>query len=119
MTSFTPGVQQAMQLANVAQCNTSHGESCVNHGPGHAMRALQKCVSAATPSKWRDGIVGTVSVDGWIALDLLDTDERVWVWNHADLTAVVTLGQPVALHAHYHALAVGHERINVLVAPSV
>lgn len=116
MTSLKPGVQHSMKLINATQCNSAHGESCVDHGPGHAMRTLHERVSAATPSKWRDGIVSTVSADGWIALEMLETDERVWVWNHVDRTASVTVGQPVALHAIYHALAFGRERINVLVA---
>lgn len=110
MKNLTPGVQDVMQCARAA------GESCLNHGAGHAMHALQERVTSATPSKWRDGFISHVSAGGWIGVELLETGETAWLWNHADLTASVTVGQPVAVHALYHALAVGRERINVLVA---
>jgi hypothetical protein len=99
------------------QCDNAPGESCLHRAAGHAMHALQERVTAATPGKWRDGLVSHVSAGGWIGIDLLDTVETEWVWNHADLTASVGVGQPVAVHAVHHALAVGRDRINVLVAP--
>ena len=111
MKNLTPGVRSVMQ------CDNAPGESCLHRGAGHAMHALQERVTAATPGKWRDGLVSHVSAGGWIGIDLLDTGETEWVWNHADLTASVSVGQPVAVHAVYHALAVGRDRINVLVAP--
>lgn len=110
MTNLTPGV------TGVMQCDSTSGEPCLHHGAGHTMHALQERVTSATPSKWRDGLVSHVSAGGWIGIDLLDTGETEWVWNHADLTASIPVGAPVALHAVYHALAVGPERINVLVA---
>jgi hypothetical protein len=111
MTNLTPGVQQVMR------CSTAAGEACTQHGAGHALLPLQERVTAATPSKWLDGIVTSVSADGWLGVDLLEGTETVWLWHHADLTASARPGQPVAVHALYHALAVGRERHNVLVAP--
>ncbi|GAA3890561.1 hypothetical protein GCM10022381_35570 [Leifsonia kafniensis] len=135
MTNLTPGVRQVMQ------CNSSAGESCLSHGAGHAGNDLQNRVTAATPSKWRDGFVSHLGTGGWIGVELLgrfdatDVDatdahttdahapdagapsiETLWLWNHADLRATLTLGEPVAVHALYHALAVGSERFNVVVA---
>jgi len=110
MTYLTPGVTDVMA------CVSADGEACQARGAGHALHALQGRVTAATPGKWRDGLISHVSSGGWISVDLLDTGETAWLWNHADLTAAVTPGQPVAVHALYHALAVGRERINVLVA---
>jgi hypothetical protein len=109
MTNLTPGVHEVMQ------CERAPGDSCLSRSAGHAMHALQERVTSATPSRWRDGIVSHVTAGGWIGIDLLETGETVWVWNHADRTASVAAGQPVALHALYHALAIGQERINVLV----
>jgi hypothetical protein len=127
MTNLTPEVaaqmllNNAVLLKNAAQCEHGHGEPCASRAPGHSLSALQERVASATPSKWRDGLVGQVSTGGWIRIDLVEPNqagqnEAVWVWSHADLTASVTLGLPVAVHALYHALAVGRERFNVLVA---
>jgi len=131
MTNLTPGVRQVMQ------CENSTGESCLSHGAGHAGNDLQNRVTAATPSKWRDGFISHLGTGGWIGVELLGnsdtaqatevqaakaptaeapTPETLWVWNHADLRSTLALGEPVAVHALYHALAVGSERINVLVA---
>jgi hypothetical protein len=113
MTHLTPGVRNAMQ------CDTRPGQHCDGHGAGHAMLALQERVTAATPGKWRDAVVHSVSADGWIALDMLDTDDTVWTWHHAALDSVLGVGTPVALHGIYHTLAIGRQRVNVLVAQPV
>lgn len=108
MSSVKPGVQDVMR------CHT-RGEGCSHTGAGHSLSPLQRRVAAATPSKWRDALVVTVASGGWIALELLETAETVWAWNHGELAASVTVGSPVALHAVYHTLAIGSERVNVLV----
>ncbi|MEO6309549.1 MAG: hypothetical protein ABIO33_02555 [Leifsonia sp.] len=115
MTNVTPGVRQIMQ------CDSGAGDPCLSHGAGHAGNALQNRVTAATPSKWRDGFIRRLGTGGWIGVELLDgadaqNVETLWLWNHADLRSTLTLGEPVAVHALYHALAVGSERFNVLVA---
>jgi hypothetical protein len=83
------------------------------------MLPLQQRVTAATPSKWRDGIVRSVSSNGWIAIDLIVAAETVWVWNHVDRSQSLRVAEPVAVHALYHALAIGEERVNVLIAEPV
>ncbi|HEV7951227.1 MAG TPA: hypothetical protein VGP24_15805 [Glaciihabitans sp.] len=109
MTNLTPGVQNAMH------CDSVDG-LCTGSGAGHGLLALQARVTAATPSKWRDGIVRSAAADGWVSIAPLDSDELVWVWHHRDLSDALLPGSPVALHSLYHALAIGSERINVLVA---
>ena len=79
---------------------------------------IQQRVSAATPSKWRDAIVTAVTHTGWVAITTLDDHATVWVWNHADLGSSASVGDPVALHGVYHVLAIGAERVNVLLAPA-
>ncbi|PRY68994.1 hypothetical protein B0I08_103200 [Glaciihabitans tibetensis] len=115
MTNLTPGVR------NVMHCDAFPGETCLGHGAGHELLPLQERVIAATPSKWRDGLVQSVSAEGWIAVDLLDapldgSTATVWAWNHTDRVATLPIGSPVAVHAVYHALAIGPERVNVLIA---
>ena len=107
------------------QCESSASDSCLSHGAGHAGNDLQNRVTAATPSKWRDGFVSHLGTDGWIGVELFGaslesgTDEQsvatLWLWNHRDLSSALSIGEPVAVHALYHALAVGSERFNVVV----
>lgn len=107
------------QVAGPMACASSAGIECSQHGPGHALPAIQARVVAATPSKWRDGVVSHRGSDGWLGVDLLGTGETAWVWHHGDVTASAPIGEPVALHSLYNTLALGRERINVLVASPV
>ena len=109
--------QQHPALRKAPRPECSQGHTCSGSAPGHALPLIQQRVSAATPSKWRDAIVTAVTHTGWIAITTLDDHTRVWVWNHADLGAVASVGDPVALHDVYHVLAIGAERVNVLLAP--
>ncbi|QHO71244.1 hypothetical protein BHD05_14850 [Marisediminicola antarctica] len=102
-------------------CASTDGAACSAHGAGHALSAIHSRLASATPSKWRDGVAGVTTIDGWIPIELLETDaavdHTVWVWNHnLDLVAP---GEPVALHSVYTALAVGQARFNVLIAASL
>ncbi|MET0989615.1 MAG: hypothetical protein ABWY54_03115 [Glaciihabitans sp.] len=111
MTNLTPGVR------NVMQCDGLPTGACHNHGAGHELLTLQARVIAATPSKWRDGIVQQVTADGWVAISLVDdTASTAWVWNHTNRVETLPVGTPVAVHSVYHALAIGREHVNVLVA---
>ncbi|RLQ84299.1 hypothetical protein D9V28_08835 [Mycetocola zhadangensis] len=92
---------------------------CDKTSPGHGVRPLQVRVAAATPSKWRDGVVTHLPASGWIGIGLMESDRTIWVWNHADLSSEVTLGTPVAVHALYDMLALGSDRVHVLVAPAL
>lgn len=114
MTNLTPGVRNVMLCQSDSDLGTA--SACTHGGAGHATLAIQERVTAATPSKWRDGIVRDVSTGGWIAIDLIESGETEWVWNHADRTKSLPVGQPVSLHALYHVLALGDEHVNVLVA---
>jgi hypothetical protein len=110
MNNFHLGVNQTMLCSGV---------DCAKTAPGHALRPLQFRVAAATPGKWRDAVVSSASGDGWIGIVLVESGNTVWLWNHGDLTNEVEAGTPVALHALYDTLAIGAQRVNVLVAPSV
>jgi hypothetical protein len=111
MSSLKPGVEQVMQ------CSPVPGGSCDKTGPGHSIGPLQARIAAATPSKWQDGIVSSVS-GGWIGVTFVGSGETAWVWTH-DIPAGLTHGQPVALHSLYSTLAFGSERLSVLVAAAV
>lgn len=94
---------------------------------------MQLLASGATPSKWRDAFVAQIDADGWIAIELFraQTDapdaaapnafdaasNTVWLWSHA--APQLELGTPVALHALYNTLAVGSQRISVVIAGAV
>ncbi|MET0725320.1 MAG: hypothetical protein ABWY36_03145 [Leifsonia sp.] len=110
MSNLKPGVQGVMTCA---------GAVCSHTGEGHAVSAIRSRAASATPSKWRDAFIGHVDTDGWIALDLFESGERVWAWHHADLSASVEVGQPVALHGVYNVLAIGRERASVLVTAAL
>ncbi len=112
MSSLRPGVH------DVLRCSSASG-NCDRTSPGHALRPIQVRVAAATPGKWRDGVVTPVSVNGWTGIQLVDSGRTVWVWHHADLSLSAPAGTPVALHALYDTLAIGSERINVLVAATL
>ncbi|MET0974246.1 MAG: hypothetical protein ABWX82_01090 [Leifsonia sp.] len=109
MSNLKPGV------AGVMTCAVGHA-ACDAHASGHAISPIRERAALATPSKWRDALVVGVDADGWIAVDLFDTDERVWAWHHEDLTDSIRVGQPVALHGVYDVLAAGSVRLSVLVA---
>jgi hypothetical protein len=99
----------------VSECACALGEPCSSYAAGHSMHFLQQRLASATPSKWRDGIVERIEADGWTAVRLLETDERVWLWNHADLTSALQPAEPVTLHVGYDVLAHGDARFNVAV----
>ena len=122
MSNIKPGAQDVMQ------CADAFHESCSATAAGHAISALQERVAAATPRKWRDGVVSSVTSDGWIGIELLASGETAWVWNHSAAAIgaatigaerAISVGQPVALHALYNVLALGSERISVLVAAAI
>ena len=116
MSNLTPPVIDTML------CRHSVGQCCTSSAVGHLVSAIRERVTAATPGKWRDGIVShSPSAQGiggsWIGIDLLDSPGTVWLWNHADLSAVVFIGEPVSLHELYDTLAIGATRVSVLRAP--
>jgi len=121
MSNPTPPVIAAMLCDSSGLCHSA-GQSCTSAAAGHAVSAIRERVAAATPSKWRDGIVVHVSDSGvggsWLGIELLGEPETTtgttWVWNHADLGTTVAVGEPIALHELYDTLAIGATRISVL-----
>lgn len=81
---------------------------------GHGLSLMQERLAAATPSKWVDAVVVSVSAAGWVEVGLLSDDSTVVLWNHADLTNQIGVGDPVAVHAVYDVLATGTTKHNVL-----
>ncbi|QNE46764.1 hypothetical protein F1C58_07515 [Glaciihabitans sp. INWT7] len=113
MSNTTPPVTATMRCAH------SPGAACTSAAAGHAVSAIRDRVTAATPSKWRDGLVVHVSATdaaggSWLAVALFEQPEFAWVWNHGDLSTVVSVGEPVALHELYDTLAIGTARVSVL-----
>ena len=122
MSNLKPQVQHSMQC--------TIGESCTRRAPGHGVSPMQLLASGATPSKWRDAFVAQVDADGWLAIELFSVDSSatdaastgafsaasstVWLWSHT--APKLEVGAPVALHALYNTLAVGSERISVVIA---
>jgi len=82
--------------------------------PGHELAPIQERVAAATPSKWTDAVVVSVSTGGWVEVALVASNDSVILWNHADLTGSLSVGDAVALHSVYDVLAVGDVKYNVL-----
>lgn len=101
-------------------------ESCIRHDcrgamdcgadtPGHTLSFLQQRLAAASPRQWRDSVVEQTSADGWLTLRTVDDSLAVLVWNHAGFGDLES-GTPVAVHSLYNVLAIGSERLNVVVA---
>ena len=82
--------------------------------PGHELAPIQERVASATPGKWADAIVVSVSTGGWVEVALVASNDSVVLWNHADLSGSLTVGDAVALHSVYDVLAVGDVKHNVL-----
>lgn len=85
---------------------------CGSTGGGHETLPIQLRVAAASPSAWRDALVGDVTPDGWVALHLLDSDEVVPVWHHA---SVLRSWDAVAYHPGSGLVALGDERLSVVI----
>ncbi|HEV7847831.1 MAG TPA: hypothetical protein VGO88_00695 [Mycetocola sp.] len=111
MSSLKAGAEQVMR------CSTASGGTCDRTAPGHVLRPLQERIAAATASKWRDGVVSSVS-GGWIGVTFIDCGDTAWVWAHL-VPADLAIGQPVALHSLYSTLAFGSVRLSVLVSAAI
>jgi hypothetical protein len=92
------------------ECN----DDCAATAPGHGLSLIQERVASATPSKWADAVVLTVSAAGWIEVAVVSDDSTIVLWNHADHSDSIEVGDPVALHQVYDVLAVGSAKYNVL-----
>jgi hypothetical protein len=89
-------------------------DDCSVTAPGHGISLIQERLAAATPGKWADAVVVAVSAAGWIEVAVLSDDTTLILWNHADNTDTISVGDPVAVHPVYDVLAVGAAKHNVL-----
>jgi hypothetical protein len=90
-------------------CTGEFGMECARAEEGHSLHPMRKRLAAATPSKWADAIVVSVSEDGWIELVSVETAATTRVWHHEQVGETLHIGEPVALHATYNVLAVGSD----------
>ncbi len=104
---------QPLNSALTGTLHDCHG-ACAAHDAGHALSSMQEVLAAATPSKWRDAIVVSVAASGWIEIALLDDDSTQLLWNHGDLTAELSIGEPVVVHAVYEVLNAHGSKHSVL-----
>lgn len=103
----TTHLQQSLATA------CENGAMCVHDRSGHGLSAIRLRLALATSSAWADAIVTDVAADGWITLATVLEGETVRVWHHADLTASLRIGEPVALHGRYDVLVAAGAHLNV------
>lgn len=96
-----------------AICMCARGGACSSFAPGHAVHLIQARLASATPAGWTDATVAARAADGTVVLHTLD-GERIELWNGAGAVDAVAVGEPVALHARYHALSVAGRLFNAL-----
>lgn len=65
------------------------------------------------PSRWVDALVVAARTDGVVEVVEAFSGRVHELWNHADLSAVLVPGTPVALQVPYGVLAVGGELLSV------
>ncbi len=98
--------------ATAHSCVLGEDLMCAHVTPGHTLDVMRRRLAAATPSRFQDALV--VSVSGSVAeLVLLGSGTVVRVWNHEALGAVLAVGEPVALHPVYDVLAVGDDWVSI------
>ena len=90
-----------------------HGDMCVHDRAGHGLSAIQLRLALATPRDWEDAIVTEVRPDGWITLSTVDASAVRVLWNHADMSTTILVGEPVALHTRYDVLSASGQHLNV------
>lgn len=112
MSHLLPATLQLLTCSSPSQPDAV----CGLQSAGHQMFPLQGRASAATPSSWQDALVREASDSGWVALELVENEQVLRVWNHSAALTSLRSGTPVALHGRYHLLAYGDQRFNVLVA---
>ena len=108
-------MNQRTTVAAPATTTCFLGADCSWIGPGHSMAFAQEEIASDDHEGWRDTVVDTVTSGGWLALTTVDSDERIFAWNHSDLLSALAPGDPVAINAGNHVLAAGTRRFNVLV----
>ena len=77
---------------------------CSSYRPGHLMHFIHANHIGRSPWGWRDGIVEKVGADGWITIGYVAEEGHPRVWHHADLTAVIHVGDPIRVHERFFAI---------------
>jgi hypothetical protein len=103
---------QSVQPIEVTACMCAEG-ACTSGRAGHSVLPIQERVAAASPTGWRDALVGRTDSRGWIELVLLGDDRTLWVWSHQ--SGAIRRGTPVALHRAAGVASVPGGTVSVLV----
>ena len=90
------------------------GEMCDSGAPGHGVTPIQARLASATPTKWRDALVLSVSAGGWIELSFIGSGRTEIVWTHADLRRSLPAGSPLAVHDVYGVVRAGSAAYSIL-----
>ncbi len=106
----------ALPLHRHATAACEQGVMCMDDHAGHALSLVRLRLATATPSGWRDARVLDVRADGRITVADWRTEAIMVLWQHADLTADLSPGEIVAVHAVYGVLAAGDHRYSVKVS---
>ena len=77
---------------------------CVAYRPGHQMHFIHAKKVGEEPWGWREGVIATVTPDGWLEIDYTQEPGRVVAFHHHDLTARLAPGDAVRVHEGFHAL---------------
>jgi hypothetical protein len=116
MIEFAPSVHHDRSTVDPIMC--APGSDCDTLSAGHSLSFMRHRLAAATPSKWVDAIVSEVVSDGRIRVTTVGDRGEVVLWHHADLTSILEIGEPVALHSVYQVLAAGSNWVNVAIGAS-
>ncbi len=103
---------ESVQPIEVTACMCAEG-ACTSGRAGHSLLPIQERVAAASPSGWRDALVGRTDGRGWIELVFLSDHRPVWVWSHQ--SGAIRQGTPVALHRAAGVVSVPGGTASVLV----
>lgn len=91
------------------------GDRCGSYRPGHQMHFIHAKKLGEEPWGWRDGVVVSVSPDGWLEVDYVLEPGRVVAHHHEDLTSVLRVGEPVRIHERFYGLSAGFGWVNLCI----
>lgn len=91
--------------------------TCRQYLPGHALHPIHARLLRRDAGGWWDGTVDGHLPDGWVTVTRDDERDRVRLWHHRDLTAIVRVGVAVRVCERLHAIEYGARRLNVCCLP--
>ena len=91
------------------------GDRCRSYRPGHQMHFIHAKKLGEEPWGWRDGVVVSVSPDGWLEVDYVLEPGRVVAHHHEDLTSVLHVGEPVRIHERFYGLSARFGWVNLCI----